>query len=49
MKYDKELTEQFMKSSERAFLIGIRKKLDVMVKDEKVLSATAELMLAEAE
>ena len=49
MKYNKELTKQFAKSSERAFLSGIRKKLDAMVKDEKVLSATAELMLAEAE
>lgn len=44
-----ELTKQFAESSERDFRIGIRKKLDVMVKDEKVLSATAELMLAEAE
>jgi len=44
-----ELTKQFTKASERAFRIGIRKKLDAMVKDDKVLSATAELMLAEAE
>lgn len=49
MKYDKELTEQFAKAGERAFLRGIRKKLDVMVKDDKVLSATAELIIAEAE
>ena len=45
----RELTKEFATAGERAFLIGIRKKLDVMVKDEKVLSATAELMLAEAE
>ncbi|HQE59850.1 MAG TPA: hypothetical protein PLA54_11750 [Spirochaetota bacterium] len=44
-----ELTKQFTEASERAFLRGIRKKLDDMVKDEKVLKATAELMLAEAE
>ena len=49
MKYKKELTKQFAKSSERAFLSGIRKKLGAMVKDDKVLKATAELMLAEAE
>ena len=49
MKYNKELTKQFAKSRERAFLIGIRKKLGAMVKDDKVLKATAELMLAEAE
>lgn len=49
MKYNKELTKQFTEASERAFLRGIRKKLDAMVKDEKVLKATAELMLAEAE
>ena len=49
MKYNKELTKQFIESSERAFRIGIRKKLDAMINDEKVLSATAELMLAEAE
>ena len=49
MKNNKELTEQFVKAGARAFLIGIRKKLDAMVTDEKVLSATAELMLAEAE
>ena len=49
MKHNKELTEQFKEPSERAFLIGIRKKLDAMVKDEKVLKATAELMLAEVE
>ena len=44
-----ESTKQFTESSERAFLIGIRKKLDAMVKDESVLRATAELLLAEAE
>lgn len=44
-----ELTKQFAESSKRAFRIGIRKKLDAMVKDENVLRATAELMLAEAE
>ena len=44
-----ELTKQFAESSNRAFRIGIRKKLDAMVKDESVLRATAELMLAEAE
>ena len=44
-----ELTKQFAEASERAFLRGIRKKLDAMIKDEKVLSATAELMIAEAE
>ena len=44
-----ELTKQFTEASERAFLRGIRKKLDAMVKNEKVLRATAELMLAEAE
>ena len=44
-----ELTKQFAESSKRAFRIGIRKKLDAMVKDESVLRATAELMLAEAE
>lgn len=44
-----ELTKQFTESSERAFRLGIKKKLDPMVKDEKVLRATAELMLAEAE
>ena len=44
-----ELTKQFEASANKAFLIGIRKKLDAMVKDEKVLKATAELMLAEAE
>ena len=44
-----ELTKQFSESSARAFRIGIRKKLDAMVKDESVLKATAELLLAEAE
>ena len=44
-----ELTKQFTEASERAFRIGIRKKLDAMVKDESVLRATAELLLAEAE
>lgn len=44
-----ELTKQFTEASERAFLRGIRKKLDAMIKDEKVLKSTAELMLAEAE
>lgn len=44
-----ELTKQFPEASERAFRLGIKKKLDAMIKDEKVLKATAELMLAEAE
>ena len=44
-----ELTKQFSESSERAFRIGIKKNLDAMVKDESVLRATAELLLAEAE
>lgn len=44
-----ELTKEFIEASDRAFLIGIKRKLDAMVKDEKVLKATAELMLAEAE
>ena len=44
-----ELTKQCEASEYKAFKIGIRKKLDAMVKDEKVLKATAELMLAEAE
>ena len=44
-----ELTKQFEAYADKAFLRGIRKKLDAMVKDEKVLKATAELMLAEAE
>ena len=44
-----ELTKQFAEPSNRAFRLGIGKKLDAMVKDDKVLSATAELMLAEAE
>ena len=44
-----KLTKQFEASVDKAFKIGIRKKLDAMVKDEKVLKAPAELMLAEAE
>ena len=44
-----ESTKQFTESSNCAFRIGIRKKLDAMVKDESVLRATAELMLLEAE
>ena len=44
-----ELTKQFAESSERAFRLGIKKKLDAMVKDESVLRATAELLLADAE
>ena len=44
-----ELTKQFEAAANKAFLIGIRKKLDAMIKDDKVLKATAELMLAEAE
>ena len=43
------LSQQFAESSKRAFRLGIRKKLDAMVKDESVLRATAELLLAEAE
>lgn len=39
----------YSKASEHAFRIGIKKKLDAMVKDENVLRATAELLLAEAE
>ena len=44
-----ELTKHYTESSNRAFRLGIRKKLDAMVKDESVLRATAELLLAEAE
>ena len=47
--HKQELTKQFTEASERAFRLGIKKKLDAMVKDESVLKATAELLLAEAE
>ena len=43
------LSQQFAESSNRAFRLEIKKKLDEMVKDESVLRATAVLMLAEAE